>query len=381
MSRLDRYILSQLLALFGFFSLLLVGIYWVNRAVGLFEQLIGDGQSALVFLEFSLLTLPNVIRLVLPVSAFVAAVFVTNRMTQDSELVVVQATGQSAMRLARPVLVFGLIVAAMIAVLMNLLVPLSRTMIADRSAEISQNVTARFLSDGQFMHPAKGVTLYIREITPAGELRDLFLADDRAADRRVTHTARAALVARSDTGPKLIMLDGQSQVLDLGTMRLSVTGFADFTYDLGAVLSAKARKARTLDEVATADLLRAPAALLEETRSSRAEALQEGHSRLAQPFLAAAAALIGFAALMVGAFSRFGLWRQILVAVALLIVVQLIHTAATSLALSAGFWPAVYAGPLVGAGIALALLVLSQRNRRVVPPLSAVPALAPAGAA
>jgi hypothetical protein len=32
----------------------LVAVYWVNRAVGLFDQLIGDGQSALVFLEFSL---------------------------------------------------------------------------------------------------------------------------------------------------------------------------------------------------------------------------------------------------------------------------------------------------------------------------------------
>ena len=46
-SRLDRYLLSQLLGLFGFFSLVLVAVYWINRAVGLFDQLIGDGQSAL----------------------------------------------------------------------------------------------------------------------------------------------------------------------------------------------------------------------------------------------------------------------------------------------------------------------------------------------
>ncbi|MCU0903725.1 MAG: LptF/LptG family permease, partial [Tabrizicola sp.] len=60
-SRFDRYLLSQFLALFGFFALVLVAVYWVNRAVGLFDQLIGDGQSALVFLEFSILTLPNAI--------------------------------------------------------------------------------------------------------------------------------------------------------------------------------------------------------------------------------------------------------------------------------------------------------------------------------
>ena len=43
MSRFDRYLLSQLLALFGFFALVLVAVFWVNRAVGLFDQLIGDG--------------------------------------------------------------------------------------------------------------------------------------------------------------------------------------------------------------------------------------------------------------------------------------------------------------------------------------------------
>ena len=63
--------LSQLLMLFGFFALILVSVYWVNRAVLLFDQLIADGQSAWVFLEFTALTLPNVIRLVLPMAAFV----------------------------------------------------------------------------------------------------------------------------------------------------------------------------------------------------------------------------------------------------------------------------------------------------------------------
>ncbi|MDK2774846.1 MAG: LptF/LptG family permease, partial [Tabrizicola sp.] len=180
MSRFDRYILSQLLALFGFFALVLVAVYWVNRAVGLFDQLIGDGQSALVFLEFTILTLPNAIRLVLPVAGFAAAVYVTNRLMQESELVVMQATGFSAFRLARPVLYFGLIVMLMQAVLTNLLVPASQRVLGERSAEISRNVTARFLNAGQFMHPAAGVTLYIREISPTGELLDLFLSDERS---------------------------------------------------------------------------------------------------------------------------------------------------------------------------------------------------------
>ena len=99
-ARFDRYMLSQLLLLFGFFSLVLVSVYWINRAISLFDQLLGDGQTALVFLEFTLLALPYVIMSVLPISAFVAAVYVTNRLSSDSEIVVLQTVGASTARIA-----------------------------------------------------------------------------------------------------------------------------------------------------------------------------------------------------------------------------------------------------------------------------------------
>ncbi len=35
MSKFDRYMLSQLMTLFGFFALILVSVYWINRAVSL----------------------------------------------------------------------------------------------------------------------------------------------------------------------------------------------------------------------------------------------------------------------------------------------------------------------------------------------------------
>ena len=38
MTRIDRYMLSQFLTQFGFFALVLVSVYWINRAVRLFEQ-------------------------------------------------------------------------------------------------------------------------------------------------------------------------------------------------------------------------------------------------------------------------------------------------------------------------------------------------------
>lgn len=365
MSRFDRYLLSQLLSLFGFFAPVLVAVYWVNRAVGLFDQLIGDGQSALVFLEFSILTLPNAIRLVLPVAAFAATVYVVNRLMQESELVVMQATGFSAFRLARPVLYFGLTVMVMQLVLTNVLVPASQRILSERSAEISENITARFLNAGQFMHPSKGITLYIREISPTGEILDLFLADERSETERAVHTARKAFLVRGEVAPKLVMVDGSTQRLNRASGRMTVTRFSDFTLDLAGLISVGGTGPLALNALPTPVLITGSPEAAAVTGASVAQMQEEGHSRLAGPLLAVAAALIGFAALMQGSFSRFGLWRQMAVAVGLLIAMQLVWTWGGATALERdGAWPAVYLAPVAGILVAGAMLWWAQRPRQ-----------------
>ncbi len=360
--------LSQLLMLFGFFALILVSVYWVNRAVILFDQLISDGQSAWVFLEFTALTLPNVIRLVLPMAAFVAAVYITNRLSSESELVVMQATGFSPFRLARPTLYFGLVVGVMMAILVHVLVPASRTMLSVRQAEVSADVTSRFLVEGSFIHPVKGLTLFIRAITPLGELEDIFLYDAREKDVHNTYTAERALLVRAETGPKLVMFDGMVQNLTTSTQSIAVTRFDDSTYDIGALITPPSADTLGPDEMSTAALLWPVPADVKRLNTSRDMLLFAGHERLSQMLLPLTASLIGFSALLMGGFSRFGLWRQIAAATVLLIVVQLLVNAAESaVKQTPGLWPIVYLPEVAGLALAAVMLALSGRRRRVRP--------------
>ncbi len=361
-ARFDRYFLSQLMMLFGFFSLILVMVYWINRAVLLFDQLIADGQSALVFLEFTALTLPNVIRLVLPVSAFVAALYATNRLSTESELVVVQSTGFSNLRLARPVFVFGVIVALLISVLAHFLVPLAAGRMADRRAEIAENIAARFLSEGRFLHPAPGITFYIREITPEGELKNIFFSDARDPEMRTTYTAQRALLLRDEEGPKLLMFDGMAQSLRNPDQRLFVTEFRDFAFDIGALVDIRPRQGRKVGELSTPELLFPTPALFAETGGSAADFAAKAHERFAQPLFAIVAPLLGFAALLLGGFSRFGAWRQIFFAALAVIALKSLDNAAlAAIRRDGGMWPVAYAPPLLGLALSLLLLRLGER--------------------
>ncbi len=371
MTRFDRYMLSQLMVMFGFFALVLVSVFWINKAVRMFDRLIGDGQPAWVFLEFTALTLPGVIGAVLPIAGFAGAVYVANRLSTESELTVMQATGYSPWRLMRPVLVYGVIVALLMSLLSHILVPASLEQLRARKAEVSQNITAKLLSEGEFLHPAPGITFYIREISPEGELRNVFLSDQRTPDSPVIYSSTNAYLVQQGGGTKLVMLSGMAQNLKREDNRLFTTHFDDFSYDVSSLIS---RNDTNLDNVlfaGTVEMLRQPEAVAERTNSTTGAVIYEVHNRFSQALLCIVAALIGFATLLLGSYSRFGVWWQIVCAFLLLVMVKLIEGAITPLVPGDGrLWPLVYLPAIVG-GIAVVLLLYIAAHpgitRRLIP--------------
>jgi len=356
LARIDRYMLAQLTLLFGFFALVLVAVYWINHAVQLFDELIADGHSARVFLEFTALSLPQIVALILPIAAFTAAVYATNRAAGDSELTVIQATGFSAWRVARPVLVFGLGLGMMASVLVHVLVPAAADQLHQREREIASSVSARLLREGAFLHPVRGVTFYIREITPEGELRDVFLSDLRDPAREITYTAERAYLIRDAAGPKMVMVDGLAQSYEIATGQLSTTNYTEFVQDVSELISPGGRDRRRLEHVSTWQLLTEPERSAEEARRDIDRVWQQVNWRFSQPPLVVVAALIGQAALLAGGFSRFGVARQIILAVFLLVVVKLVEGAIQDIVRRDMIYlPLYYVPSLIGLAFAGAL--------------------------
>ena len=350
---------------FGFFALVLVSVYWVNKAVLIFDQLVSDGHSVGVVAEFTALSLPAVIAIVMPIAAFASSVYVTNRLSSDSELTVVQATGYSPWRLARPVFMFGVLIAVMMSLLTHILVPKSLEQLRIREKALTGSLSAKLLRDGVFLHPIKGVTFYIRDITANGELRDVVLSDLRMPGREVIYTSERAYILRDEEGSKLVMLSGMAQTLDTQEVRLSTTNFSDLVYDISGLITASAPTKRRLNYMPTWELLTQPEAAAREAKDSVGEALEEGNMRFQLPLLALVAALIGYSALMVGGFSRFGVTRQIIFAIVLLVVVKLVESAVTDpVRGDPALWPLVYMPSVVGLLIVWALLWQAARPYR-----------------
>ena len=102
--------------------------------------------------------------------------------------------------------------------------------------------------------------------------------------------------------------------------------------------------------------------LIEETRRTAGQLVAEGHNRFAQAILGFVGPLIGFATLLIGGFSRFGVWRQVLAAIALVIVVKMIETVTTNaVRVNPANWPLTYLAGLTGVVMALVLMWSTTR--------------------
>ncbi len=360
-SRYDRYVLSQYLLFFGFFALILVAMFWLNRAVSLFDRLIGDGQSALVFLEFTALSLPNLVRMVLPVAAFAATVWVTNRLHSESELTVLRSTGTSPWQMARPALAFGVLTALMMSVLTHALLPASIGQLQQREREVARNVTAKLLTEGSFLHPAKGVTFYIRQIDPDGTLHDVFLSDRRDPNQSVTYTGARAFLVRDGDKSHLILVDGSAQRLNMDTLSMSTTVFSDFSYDISALTRKVENLNRNIRAISSFELMTERAAIAEREGFSQGALSEELHLRFARALICVAVTLIGFSTLMLGSFSRFGIWRQAMLAFLLLILIEGLRGPLSEPILqNPDLWPLIYLPALTGIAISLCFLILAS---------------------
>jgi lipopolysaccharide export system permease protein len=93
------------------------------------------------------------------------------------------------------------------------------------------------------------------------------------------------------------------------------------------------------------------------TGSNAGTIAEEFHSRFAQPLFCIIAAMIGFSTLLVGGYSRFGVWREVVIAFMLLIAIDgLRGVFVDPVRQDASVWPLMYLPSAIGVALVLAML-------------------------
>ncbi|HEX5775201.1 MAG TPA: LPS export ABC transporter permease LptF [Caulobacteraceae bacterium] len=322
MRLIERYLFRQLLWPTLLATAALGGVALLSQSLSALDIIVDQRQSALVFVQVTLLALPMLINMILPIAVFVAALVALNRLQTEQELVVASAGGLSRWKLSSPGVRLALI-ATLIGLVINLWVqPLSYRTMRQVLFEARTDIAATLVREGEFTEPVSGLTIYGQTVERDGLIRNLFIHQQMPGGGAATYTAKEGRVARRDGAPVLVMQQGSTQQFSRRGV-LNFLTFEEYAFDLGPMMQGSENiryKAsdRYLHELFFPDLSQ------EEDRKNRLRYLAEGHSRLASPLYNITFMAMALGAVVGAGFSRLGYGRRIAMVAGLAALVRIL---------------------------------------------------------
>jgi len=371
--RLSWYILGQILGPVAMLTLLLTCVILLTQSLRLLDLVINRGQSAPTFVYLTVLILPGLLVIILPIAFFFGTLFTLSRLNGDSELVVMASAGYSQRQLAAPVFIAAAMVMAITWVCALWLMPAGQRALNAKVVDIRADIGAALLNEGEFNSPALGLTVFIRQLSSDGQIRGILVHDSRDVKRPITYLAEKGVLAQTPQGARLIMLDGTVEQSAQSGSQLSVLKFQRDVINLDQFAGPMRSNQRQTNERFLGELLHPDPALPEKIRNSY---LAEAHNRLSQPLYCLAFAMIALAAILKVRRQRSALAKRLTVAA---LAAAAVRIAGYGVAGPASSHPALiilfYVIPLLGTGLALAVLmgyspaaILARRRRAIEAP-------------
>ncbi|KQW71770.1 LPS export ABC transporter permease LptF [Phenylobacterium sp. Root77] len=306
---IDRYLLRQLLGPTVLATAALAAVALLSQSLSALDLIVGQRQSALVFAKVTLLAMPQLVNMVLPIAVFVAALVSLNRLHTEQEIVVCFAGGMSRWRVIAPALRLATMI-TLVAMVMNFWVqPLAAREMRETLFEVRTDLASTLIREGEFTNPAPGLTVYAQSVDATGLIHNLFIHQEKDGGGATTYTAEEGRLEKRNGKPVLAMHRGSMQEFDKADV-LNYLTFDDYPYDLSPFMRTDELihfkpSDRYLHELLFPDLTQ------DWEKRNELKLLAEGHNRIASPLYNIALMALAFAAIIGGGFSRMGYGRRI----------------------------------------------------------------------
>lgn len=291
-------------------ALSLMAIAWLTQSLRFIDLIVNRGLGVGTFLYLSSLMLPSLLWIIIPVALFISIVYVYNKLSIDSELIVFQGAGIDKYGIMKPAIYFA-ILATILSYLISLyLLPASYREFKDMQAFVRDNYASLLLQEGVFANPSKGLTVYIRERENNGMLRGMLVHDNRDENKSITYMAEEGQLVQTSTGPRFLLVNGNRQEIDKKNNELILLYFERYSVELGLFNTGLTQaRWREPQERYLGELF-----FPEDTPDQFLQKLYaEGHNRLIWPIYNMVLALVALAIFATGEFSRHGYARKIFI--------------------------------------------------------------------
>jgi lipopolysaccharide export system permease protein len=232
MGSISRYIVRTTLSAFAVVLVSLTALIWVTQALHDFDIVTSQGQTILVFMGITGLIIPLLVLVIAPIALLIAVAHVLNKLSTDSEIIVMNAAGMSPWVLFRAFMIVALIVSLLVAAISTYFAPKGLRMLRDWLTQVRANVVSTIVQPGRFTPIEAGVTIHIRERRANGQLAGIFLDDRRNPRERLTVLAEAGELVDNDKGTFLILQKGIVQRHEADQRDPAMVVFDRYAFDL-----------------------------------------------------------------------------------------------------------------------------------------------------
>lgn len=306
---INRYILAEASIYFTVSLFAFTGVLLIARILRFTNLIVNKGVEARQIGMVFLAIIPTFLEVALPMATLLGVMMAFGRLSGDSEIVVMRASGISLRQLVRPVVMFGICATLLCLAVTIELRPWGYRRLADTLFEIARSKSTAGLEDGMFNKLGR-LTLYSEGIRhQTGQLTQVLIDDRRNVERRQVIFAQHGLII-SDQKARVInirlyngviheVVEGRYGITDFSTNQISLS--VDDMYDPDAKKENKDDHERSLVELQEQlKDLRAQLAQAEETGGKPladltrrvARARVEYGRRFSMPFAAFLLALI-----------------------------------------------------------------------------------------
>lgn len=315
MNAFDRYVFRQLLVGVILVTAGLTGVLWLSQSLRFVDFIVNRGLDIVTFFHLVMLLLPNFMLVILPIAVFAAVCFTYAKLISDREMIVMGASGVSPFGLAKPALLLAVLVSLITYTLNMTVLPASYRMFRELQWDLRYNYAHVLLEEGAFTDAGEGITVYVRERSPDGQLRGILVHDARNDEDPSTLMAERGALVAVDGGSRVVLFNGSRQTIDPDNHSLSMLYFERYMFDLEQTRRSSLDRYREPEERTLWELFEIREDPSIEPRDY-GQFLVEGHRRLSAPLSAIGYALIGAAILLQGSYQRGRQARNVVLAVA-----------------------------------------------------------------
>ena len=232
MGSINRYIFRTTFGAFAIVLISLTAVIWLTQALRDIDLMTSQGQTVLVFIGITGLVIPQLVQVIAPIALLIATAHILNKLSNDSEIIVMNAAGMSPWTLFRAFLPVAIVVAVMVAGISAYVAPKGLRLLHNWVTQVRADVVNTIVQPGRFTPIQSGVTIRIRERLNNGELLGIFLDDQRDPAERVTVLAQTGELVDNDNGAFLILQKGMVQRHQVTERDPAIVGFDRYAFDL-----------------------------------------------------------------------------------------------------------------------------------------------------